>query len=193
MLHLRLTTTMFRRAAGQFEPPLSSGSAGHPHNCAGACRYVKRKGGCREGSKCSNCHLCFWRRDVCNTEDQPRRTNTLGIAAAYNSSSKSAGVDPLQNKPIAEESIGTRGHPNTCAQACKYVRRKTGCRDGAACTNCHSCVWRRNPAWEPDLHGLPQEAQGELFSGSRETLQGLFHSLIQTRTENPSNVNAGTL
>lgn len=35
---------------------------GHPHACAGACRYVKRKGGCREGADCSQCHLCFWRR-----------------------------------------------------------------------------------------------------------------------------------
>mmetsp|Transcript_45833 Transcript_45833/g.106523 ORF Transcript_45833/g.106523 Transcript_45833/m.106523 type:complete len:530 (+) Transcript_45833:134-1723(+) len=40
----------------------SAGSAGHPYNCAAACRYVKRKGGCRDGANCPNCHLCFWKR-----------------------------------------------------------------------------------------------------------------------------------
>lgn len=41
---------------------VSSGSLGHPHKCAEACPYVKRKGGCRDGAECTKCHLCFWRR-----------------------------------------------------------------------------------------------------------------------------------
>mmetsp|Transcript_30944 Transcript_30944/g.72166 ORF Transcript_30944/g.72166 Transcript_30944/m.72166 type:complete len:530 (-) Transcript_30944:228-1817(-) len=40
----------------------SVGSVGHPYACASACRYVKRKGGCRDGANCPNCHLCFWKR-----------------------------------------------------------------------------------------------------------------------------------
>ncbi|CAL1141771.1 unnamed protein product, partial [Cladocopium goreaui] len=39
---------------------ISKGSVGHPLNCAAACKYVKRKGGCRDGADCPNCHECFW-------------------------------------------------------------------------------------------------------------------------------------
>lgn len=39
---------------------ISKGSVGHPYNCAAACKYVKRKGGCRDGADCPNCHECFW-------------------------------------------------------------------------------------------------------------------------------------
>lgn len=39
---------------------VSKGSVGHPLNCAAACKYVKRKGGCRDGADCPNCHECFW-------------------------------------------------------------------------------------------------------------------------------------
>ena len=39
---------------------ISRGSVGHPVSCAAACRYVKRKGGCRDGADCLQCHECFW-------------------------------------------------------------------------------------------------------------------------------------
>lgn len=45
-------------------------------------------------------------------------------------------------------SVGTKGHPSTCGVACRYVRRKHGCRDGAACPNCHECHWRRGAGTE---------------------------------------------
>lgn len=41
---------------------VSMGTVGHPVSCGTPCRYVKRKGGCRDGSACLNCHLCFWVR-----------------------------------------------------------------------------------------------------------------------------------
>ncbi|CAE7885142.1 por, partial [Symbiodinium microadriaticum] len=41
----------------------SKGSVGHPFTCAAACRYVKRKGGCRRGADCNLCHECFWSKD----------------------------------------------------------------------------------------------------------------------------------
>merc|ERR1719330_2009176 len=41
-----------------FQEGVSAGSMGHPHACAAPCRYVKRKGGCREGASCPQCHLC---------------------------------------------------------------------------------------------------------------------------------------
>jgi hypothetical protein len=40
----------------------SLGSSGHPYRCAPACRYVWRKGGCKNGEKCYCCHLCHWVR-----------------------------------------------------------------------------------------------------------------------------------
>jgi len=40
-------------------------------------------------------------------------------------------------------SAGSIGHPHFCAQACKYVKRTTGCRDGKQCPNCHLCFWQR--------------------------------------------------
>jgi len=41
-------------------------------------------------------------------------------------------------------STGTVGHPQTCAGACKFIMKKNrGCKDGAACTRCHLCVWRK--------------------------------------------------
>lgn len=111
---------------------LSVGSVGHPYTCAAACRYVKRKGGCRDGSKCQHCHLCFWSRPA----------------------EKNAGDDAAQIGG-AVVSIGTRGHPHNCGAACKYARRKGGCRDGANCVNCHACLWQRE---RPKEAGMPQEA-----------------------------------
>eukprot|EP00434_Breviolum_minutum_P036241 symbB.v1.2.032107.t1/scaffold3809.1/size49892/1 len=34
---------------------ISKGSVGHPFTCATACKYVKRKGGCRDGADCPHC------------------------------------------------------------------------------------------------------------------------------------------
>lgn len=98
--------------------PVSVGSAGHPYSCAEACRYVKRKGGCREGHNCTLCHFCFWRR--------------LDLDESDNG-----------NEGLNVESCGSIGHPVSCGNACKYVRRKGGCRDGKNCLQCHKCVWQR--------------------------------------------------
>eukprot|EP00443_Scrippsiella_acuminata_P004367 CAMPEP_0115190454 /NCGR_PEP_ID=MMETSP0270-20121206/12033_1 /TAXON_ID=71861 /ORGANISM="Scrippsiella trochoidea, Strain CCMP3099" /LENGTH=285 /DNA_ID=CAMNT_0002603665 /DNA_START=53 /DNA_END=910 /DNA_ORIENTATION=- len=43
-------------------------------------------------------------------------------------------------------SLGSVGHPKTCAEACKFVLKGRGCKDGAACSRCHQCEWRRYPA-----------------------------------------------
>ncbi|CAJ1367749.1 unnamed protein product [Effrenium voratum] len=48
---------------------ISKGSVGHPFNCAAACKYVKRKGGCRDGAECPNCHQCFWSK---TTKDEKK-------------------------------------------------------------------------------------------------------------------------
>ncbi|CAK0843469.1 unnamed protein product [Prorocentrum cordatum] len=43
-------------------------------------------------------------------------------------------------------SVGSVGHPYTCQDACKYVRKTRGCKDGADCSHCHVCVWNRYEA-----------------------------------------------
>jgi len=46
---------------------------------------------------------------------------------------------------LAEEdlpSIGSRGHPHKCADACKYACKPRGCKDGLLCDRCHLCDWR---------------------------------------------------
>lgn len=43
-------------------------------------------------------------------------------------------------------SIGSLGHPISCASACKYVMKKRGCKDGALCDHCHLCAWTRRPS-----------------------------------------------
>lgn len=40
----------------------STGSIGHPTECAGPCKFVRRKGGCKDAEACSMCHICVWRR-----------------------------------------------------------------------------------------------------------------------------------
>jgi hypothetical protein len=49
----------------------SIGSANHPHGCAAPCKYMKRKGGCRSGSSCPDCHLCHWRRNRTEVASKP--------------------------------------------------------------------------------------------------------------------------
>lgn len=40
----------------------STGSAGHPTCCADACKFVRTARGCKDGTRCTRCHLCKWRR-----------------------------------------------------------------------------------------------------------------------------------
>lgn len=157
---------------------LSLGSVGHPHSCASACRYVKRKGGCREGARCPNCHLCFWRRDRDqNAEREPPAPEVVpqmdAVAAAAAAAVASVACDGVATLI----SIGTRGHPHRCAAACRYVRRKSGCRNGAACPNCHACLWTR------ELQGGPAASVGQttntgLLRESTQTLEGLIRLFL---------------
>lgn len=118
-------------------PVRSLGTMGHPFACASPCRYVKRKGGCRDGADCPNCHECFWTK------------------------SRGFGINMAEALPFSE---GTRGHPDRCAEACKYVRRKGGCRDGENCPKCHSCQWRRDGA-----KNLRQDEEAEAIEANVQT------------------------
>jgi len=170
---------------------LSLGSMGHPHHCASACRYVKRKGGCRDGTRCQHCHLCFWRRD------RERETaESVSDHPATDSSTELA--EPESFATLV--SCGTIGHPYTCASACRYVRRKVGCRNGADCPNCHACLWTREAsdqqkqtpgpeAWKQHLQEPPAAKANPTYSGmndglfgdSTETLQELIRVLLDSK------------
>jgi len=45
-------------------------------------------------------------------------------------------------KPLV--SMGSVGHPSSCNEACKFAKKKRGCKDGASCDHCHLCDWKRH-------------------------------------------------
>eukprot|EP00405_Crypthecodinium_cohnii_P015062 CAMPEP_0206461906 /NCGR_PEP_ID=MMETSP0324_2-20121206/25647_1 /ASSEMBLY_ACC=CAM_ASM_000836 /TAXON_ID=2866 /ORGANISM="Crypthecodinium cohnii, Strain Seligo" /LENGTH=192 /DNA_ID=CAMNT_0053933931 /DNA_START=72 /DNA_END=650 /DNA_ORIENTATION=+ len=42
-------------------------------------------------------------------------------------------------------SVGSLGHPHSCAEGCKYQQRRGTCKDGRLCVRCHLCAWKRPP------------------------------------------------
>lgn len=59
------------------------------------------------------------------------------------------------NTPAAQ-SFGSIGHPQSCQEACKYVSRSKGCKDGKYCNRCHLCRWiRKRKDREPDVFHEP--------------------------------------
>jgi len=50
---------------------------------------------------------------------------------------------------VDDYSIGSAGHPHSCAAACKYARKQRGCKEGRMCDRCHLCTWRKGGTKEP--------------------------------------------
>lgn len=46
---------------------ISVGTVGHPHDCAGACKFVSKPRGCKAGVNCDRCHVCKWTRGIQKT------------------------------------------------------------------------------------------------------------------------------
>jgi len=109
---------------------ISRGSVGHPKTCAAACKHVKRKGGCKLGADCPQCHECFW------VKDSAKAVSPAQAAMRPDTTEE-------EERPEISVSAGSLNHPHGCGQACKYVRRKGGCQDGHSCPNCHFCQWTR--------------------------------------------------
>ncbi|CAK8997506.1 unnamed protein product [Durusdinium trenchii] len=40
-------------------------------------------------------------------------------------------------------SLGSIGHPEHCAWACRFMKRPQGCHHKAACPRCHLCTWSK--------------------------------------------------
>jgi hypothetical protein len=111
--------------------PASIGSVGHPYTCAKGCKYVWKKRGCRDGRDCPHCHLCTPNAQKQHAKPSPpSQQEPQGRALGTN--------DKCQ--PC---SIGSIGHPHSCAPACKYNGKKAGCKDGRLCNRCHICRWSR--------------------------------------------------
>lgn len=119
----------------QLEP--SIGSHGHPDSCRPACKYVRRKGGCRDGANCPNCHFCEWRR-ASRMKEQSAETTLISVSKRM----PPPGMCML-SVANGSPSVGSVGHPHSCKAPCKYFFKTSGCKDGGACTRCHICRWSR--------------------------------------------------
>jgi len=78
----------------------------------------------------------------------PRSRVPAREARAGISSQKCAPLDGAgpPKSPKAVLSVGSVGHPISCQEPCKYVRKNRGCKDGADCNRCHVCFWNRYEA-----------------------------------------------
>jgi len=170
--------------------PPSLGSVGHPDQCADSCKYVKRKTGCLLGSSCPHCHLCFWqRRSSKSTPQSPAPGGQMGTTESPVMDVDGICVTAYTNgyKDAVEESTGSLGHPEGCAQACKYVHRKGGCRNGSSCPDCHLCHWRRTPTEIPPKQaGLGEKTMPGFSRNSREQLQRLICLQLASDASNES-------
>lgn len=92
------------------------------------------------------------------TNDRPIQVNASTLAEAKDETPPSAWVG-ASSTPL---SVGTIGHPDTCADACKYHWKRRGCRDGLACSHCHACSWQpqrsRRAAAQTQKGCQPREA-----------------------------------
>lgn len=72
---------------------------------------------------------------------------TVSLAAAIAGDEKRNEMEAMEacgDCYITTVSAGSVGHPYSCAEPCKYVRKRNrGCKDGAACARCHLCEWKK--------------------------------------------------
>jgi hypothetical protein len=145
---------------------MSIGSQGHPHACAKACKYFRRKHGCRDGANCSKCHQCHWSRDATTGKKEvppPPPPFQEQCIPVWEAPVKDQCL--LADEGVMTPSVGSIGHPHSCGQACKYHTKKAGCKDGKLCTRCHICRWSRSCATQaPAGKAAPNEDDGEEVS-----------------------------
>lgn len=76
---------------------------------------------------------------------------------------------PPQGISLGEDfacSKGSLGHPDRCGAACKYARKRNGCKDGANCDHCHLCTWRpSHQRFKLQRAAARRTAKGEASSG----------------------------
>lgn len=130
--------SVFRQHAGDAtsrEPVISMGTVGHPNMCAEPCDAEV----CQLGAACPKCHLCKAQR-------APQQGGHTFAAEASAKSMMASFMQAQAASPVPEcPSVGSMGHPHTCADACKYQFKHSACKDGRNCVRCHLCPWRRQP------------------------------------------------
>lgn len=140
----RDASSTFPMLANQWIPPppagfnqaiSSTGSLGHPDCCQKPCKYLWKKRGCRDGALCSHCHLCPRKGTKVMNPPWQERANTQTLPSKGN---------VAQPRSVTEVSVGSLGHPLSCAHPCKYNCKKSGCKDGRLCDRCHLCRWDRS-------------------------------------------------
>ncbi|CAE8618979.1 unnamed protein product, partial [Polarella glacialis] len=86
---------------------------------------------------CLPCNSSSYGRVACGKvadgADLPTPGSSISLASM---STSEEGTEPLL-------SLGSLGHPDTCATGCKYMNNLRGCKDGSQCDHCHLCEWRR--------------------------------------------------
>jgi len=65
-------------------------------------------------------------------------------------------------------SLGSVGHPYSCAGACKYATKSNGCKDGANCDHCHLCKWTKTKARKKDTQATAMPLPVSGVSGVSE-------------------------
>jgi len=99
----------------------SRGSIGHPYQCNEACKYNSKVRGCKDGADCDRCHLCDWSRYKYRYRGMTKLQQPCAPGSPW----------PTQ---------GSVGHPNSCKEACKHMRKKGVCVFQRSCRYCHFCV-----------------------------------------------------
>lgn len=85
-------------------------------------------------------------RNLEDTDPEEHPSGEEGVETTYDVSPPSNGcLDPDESLCWllldSECSVGSVGHPYACADACKYLRKSKGCKDGPTCPRCHFCRW----------------------------------------------------
>lgn len=141
----------------------SIGSRGHPDNCNFPCKYFRKKAGCRDGAKCTRCHICEWR----NGSSHSVKTSAVSDETPTKVPQESAWPPGFHLLAAANgiPSVGSIGHPFKCALACKYATKANGCKDGHACVRCHMCRWSKSLEKSANQHvpmnGRMHQAAGQ--------------------------------
>jgi hypothetical protein len=92
----------------------------------------------------------LWAMPMCTQVEQ---TAGMTIPGDGNGQENAA----LNNGMLAAVSVGSIGHPHSCAEACKYQSKPRGCKDGASCDRCHLCEWKATRTRRARTHITPKQ------------------------------------
>jgi len=120
---------------------VSMGSVGHPTACAGHCVAPY----CQLGASCPKCHLC-------KANEASEFYAAYDIQGSYVAQVARENTELQASAPTDCPSVGSMGHPETCADACKYHWKSGACKDGSMCVRCHVCPWRRQTNGKTNYH-----------------------------------------